>query len=213
MLPFTFPEAFIEAEPEVAVVPVLPLALNELLPEVEPLPEVPLFEELELFPLPEPELLVVPEVLSGVALFLDESKDCDPLVVLSLRLLDEELLLVDPLFEFQEEEPDEPLVAEPEVLGLPEVDAPVLTEPDTPVVAEPEVPVVADPEMPVEPFTPALVPPFIEEEPFTPVPAEPETLPEVDAVPLFQEEPVATVPFIEPDVEAFMPAPEAPLFH
>jgi len=41
MLPFALPELFIEAEPEVPVVPVLPLAFNELLPEVEPLPEVP----------------------------------------------------------------------------------------------------------------------------------------------------------------------------
>jgi len=127
--------------------------------------------------------------------------------------LDDELLLLDPLFEFHEEEPDVPVVAEPEVFALPDVDAPELTEPDTPVVAEPEVPVVADPEIPVEPFTPALVLPFIEEEPFTPVPAVPETLPEVDAVPLFQEEPVDTEPFIDPAVDAFMPVPEAPLFH
>jgi len=214
--------------------------------------EVPLFIELE----PVPELLVVPEALFVLVEFAELFI---PLVVLSFKLLDDELLLVDPLFEFPEEEPDMPVVAEPEVLALPEVDAPVLTEPDTPVVAEPEVPVVAEPEMPVEPFTPVepfipvdpltpavpftpvepfipvdpftpvepltpvepfipVVPfipvePFTLVEPFTPVPAEPETLPDVEAVPLFRDEPVDTVPFIDPDVEAFMPEAELPLFH
>jgi len=134
-----------------------------------------------------------------------------------------------------------PDVVEPDVLALPDTEAPVLADPETPVVAEPEtpgvaepeVPVVAEPEIPVEPFTPEvvlpfiddeplipvepftpeLVLPFIDDEPFKPVPAEPETLPDVAAVPLFKEEPVDTVPFIEPDVLAFIPAPEPPLFH
>ena len=134
----------------------------------------------------------------------------------------------------------EPVVAEPEVLAFPDTDAPLLTEPDTPVVAEPEVPVVAEPEMPVEPFTEGFMLPFTEVEPFTegltlpftevepltlgvtlpftevepltPVPTEPEALPDVAAVPLFQEEPVDIDPFTEPDALAFMPEPLAPLF-
>jgi len=169
--------------------------------------------------------------------FLEESKALDPLVVVSL-------LLEDPLAEFPEEEPVVPVVpdvVEPDVLALPDTEAPVLADPETPVVAEPEtpgvaepeVPVVAEPEIPVEPFTPEvvlpfiddeplipvepftpeLVLPFIDDEPFIPVPVEPETLPDVAAVPLFKEEPVDTVPFIEPDVLAFIPAPEPPLFH
>lgn len=140
---------------------------------------------------------------------------------------DEEELLVPLLFvEFQEEEPVVPVAAEPEVLAFPDTDAPELTEPDTPVVAEPEVPVVAEPEIPVEPFTEGFTPPFTEAEPFTegltlpftevepltPVPTEPEALPDVAAVPLFQEEPVDIDPFAEPDALAFMPEPLVPLF-
>lgn len=221
-LPFTFPEVFADAEPEVPVVPVEPLALNELLPVV---PVVPLTLD---------ELLV-PEVLSvlvgltalfiPVVLFLDESKPFEPYVVVSLLFPDAELLLVDPLLELKEEEPLVPVVAEPDVLAFPDTDAPVLTEPETPVVAEPEVPVVAEPETPVEPLTPVVpftpvdpltpevVLPFTKVEPFTPVPTDPETLPEVAAVPLFKEDPVDTEPFMEPDAFAFMPAPEVPLFH
>jgi len=135
----------------------------------------------------------------------------------------------------------ESVVAEPEVLAFPDTDAPVLTEPVTPVVAVPEVPVVAEPEMPVEPFTegfmlpltevepftpgltlplteaepltPGVTLPFTEVEPFTPVPTEPEALPDVAAVPLFQEEPVDIDPFTEPDALAFMPELLVPLFH
>lgn len=82
MVPFTFPEVFIEAEPEVPVVPVEPLALNELLPEVPVVPLTPV-----LLSLPEVELLVpvALSVLVGftalfipVVLFLDESKLRDP---------------------------------------------------------------------------------------------------------------------------------------
>jgi len=97
-----------DAEPEVPIVPVEPLALNELLPEPEvpvvpftpdelpftevesvlEVPVVPLFVELELFQVPEPEVPVVPVVLSPlvgftalfipVVLFLDESRLRDP---------------------------------------------------------------------------------------------------------------------------------------
>jgi hypothetical protein len=154
--------------------------------------------------------------------FLEESKALDPLVVVSL-------LLEDPLAEFPEDEPVVPVVpepdvpvvsvpvvpvvVEPDVLALPDTEAPELADPETPVVAEPDVPVVAEPEMPVEPFTPVVALPFIEVEPFKPVPVEPEAVPDVDAVPLFREEPVDTVPFMEPDVLAFIAAPEPPLFH
>jgi len=219
MLPFTFPDVFVEVEPAVPIVPVLPLALNELLPEVELVPEVP---EVLLFEEPDtPEAL---SVLVGCAAlfipvvpFLEESKACDPFVVESLRLPEDVLLLVDPLFEFEEEELIVPVVAEPDVLALPDIEEPVLTEPETPLVAEPEVPVVAEPEIPVEPFTPEVVLPFIVDEPLIPplipVPVEPEAVPDVAAVPLFQEEPVDTVPFVDPDAFAFIADPVLPLFH
>jgi len=161
--------------------------------------------------------------------FLEESKAFDPLVVVSPELPEDELLPADPLLEFKVVESLVPVVAEPDVLALPDTEEPVLTEPETPLVVEPDVPVVADPEtpvvaepvvpvaaeplIPVEPFTPEVVLPFIVEEPLIPVPAEPETLPDVAAVPLFQEEPVDTVPFVDPDAFAFMPDPEPPLFH
>jgi hypothetical protein len=47
------------------------------------------------------------------------------------------------------------------------------------------------------------VEPFVAEEPFKPVPTEPDTLPEVAAVPLFHE-PVVAVPLTEPEVPPFM---------
>jgi len=188
ILPFVLPDAFIEAEPEVPVVPVEPLALNDPLP-VPDVPEVLLDDVEGLLALFIP---VDPFKEESVAMF-------EPIEEVPTRL--EAVVL---LAKTSEESPV-PVVAEPEVLALPDTDPPVVTEPDTPLVAEPEVPAVAVPDTPAEPLTPEVVLPFIEPltEEFIPVLAVPETLPEVAAVP-FQEELLDPVPF--------MPEPDVPLF-
>jgi len=203
MLPFVFPEAFIVAEPEVPVVPVELLALNEPLL----VPEVPLLVELELPALLESVVEGLAALFIPVVPFKEESVAMlEPIEEVPTRLE-----AVVPLAKTSEESPV-PVVTEPDVLALPDTDPPVVTEPETPPVAEPEVPAVAESDMLAEPFTPALVVPFIEvllpfTEPFAvafmPVPVVPETLPDVAAVP-FKEELL--------DPLAFTPEADVPLF-